>query len=58
MSDLTTANIEQLNAIAAAELFMETLQPRNSDSLDFHDLHVDRIRAALIAAFRAGQASK
>ena len=36
---------------------IETLETRNSDSLDFHDVAVRAIRAALEAAFAAGQAS-
>ena len=36
---------------------IETLETRNSDSLDFHDVAVRPIRAALEAAFAAGQAS-
>lgn len=36
---------------------IETLETRRSDSLDFHDVAVWEIRAALEAAYRAGQAS-
>jgi len=43
--------------IAKTSLGLETLDKRNSDSLDFHDLSVWRIEAALEAAFRAGQES-
>ena len=35
-------------------LFLETLETRNSDSLDFHDTAVWAIRSALEAAFEAG----
>ena len=36
---------------------IETLQTRNSDGLDFHDVAVWAIRAALEAAFAAGVAA-
>lgn len=36
---------------------LETLETQRSDSLDFHDAAVWSIRAALEAAYRAGQAS-
>ena len=43
--------------IAAKHLHIETLETRNSDSLDFHDVAVWSIRAAREAAFAAGQAA-
>ena len=36
---------------------IETLETRNSDRLDFHDVAVWAIRDALAAAFAAGQAA-
>jgi hypothetical protein len=36
-------------------LFLETLEPRNVDSLDFHDHPVWAVRSALEAAFAAGR---
>ena len=36
---------------------IRTLETRNSDSLDFHDVAVWSIRDALAAAFAAGQAA-
>lgn len=45
-----------LTAIAQEHLGLETLETRNSDSLDFHDLSVASIRQALAAAFAAGAA--
>ena len=36
---------------------IETLETRNSDRLDFHDVAVWAIRAALEAAYAAGQAA-
>jgi hypothetical protein len=43
-----------LTLIAQKHLGLETLQTRNSDSLDFHDTAVWCIRDALEAAFKAG----
>ena len=40
--------------IADRHLFLETLETRNSDSLDFHEHGVWAIRSALEAAFEAG----
>jgi len=50
----TEANI--LEQIARKHLGLETLNERKSDSLDFHDLAVWSIEAALKAAYEAGQA--
>ena len=41
--------------IAQKHLDIETLETRNSDRLDFHDIAVWRIKDALQAAFNAGQ---
>ena len=41
--------------IAQRRFFIETLETRNSDSLDFHDVAVWAIRAALDEAFEAGR---
>ena len=41
--------------IAERHLFLETLETRNSDSLDFHDSAVWAIRSALVAAYEAGR---
>ena len=43
--------------IAIKHFFIETLETRHSDSLDFHDVAVWAIRSALEAAFAAGQAA-
>jgi hypothetical protein len=45
-----------LQKIAKKTLGLETLETRNSDSLDFHDLSVWQIKEALQAAFDAGAA--
>lgn len=44
-----------LRRIAKKYLRLNTLDRRNSDSLDFHDLAVWQIRIALEAAYRAGK---
>ena len=48
---------QQLLQIATDHLFIETLETRNSDRLDFHDVSVWAVKAALQAAFEAGQQS-
>lgn len=45
----------QLLEIAERHLFLETLDARNADSLDFHETAVWAIRSALEAAFEAGR---
>jgi len=47
-----------LEEIASAHLDVETLQTRNSDDADFHELAVWNIKEALEAAYAAGAASK
>lgn len=44
-----------IRKIAAKLLFIETLDQRNSDQLDFHSLGVLAIRKALEAAYDAGR---
>lgn len=44
-----------LDHIAQTILGLENLDTRNSDRLDFHDLAVWNIKAALQAGFEAGQ---
>lgn len=44
-----------LESIALDHLFIETLQTRHRDSLDFHDVSVWGVKAALQAAFEAGR---
>lgn len=43
--------------IAKKHLKIETLETRKSDSLDFHDVAVWSIKAALEAAYQAGRKS-
>ena len=51
------ARDQQLQTIATDHFFIETLGTRNSDRLDFHDVSVWAVKAALQAAFEAGQQS-
>ncbi len=48
---------ELLAAIAKEQLRIDTLETRNSDSLDFHDVAVWSVKAALEAAYRLGLAA-
>ncbi len=52
---MTTTN-ELFTQIAREHLDLETLEQRNRDSLDFHDVGVVGVQRALDAAYRAGQA--
>jgi hypothetical protein len=48
-----------LQKIALDHLFIESLETRNSDRLDFHDVSVWAVKSALMAAYEAGrQAAK
>lgn len=46
-----------LEKIAQEKLGVDTLEERKSDRLDFYDLSVWRLQAALEAAYKAGQQS-
>lgn len=46
--------IESFTAIARKHLFIETLEERKSDSLDFHNVSVWGVERALSAAYQAG----
>ena len=48
---------ELIAAIAKETLHIDTLETRKSDSLDFHDVAVWSVKAALEAAYRAGLAA-
>ena len=52
------ARDQLLQTIATDHLFIETLETRNSDRLDFHDVSVWAVKAALQAAFEAGYQSR
>lgn len=45
---------EKIREIAKKLLGLKTLEPRNSDQLDFYDLSVWQVREALEAAYDAG----
>ena len=47
---------KQLEEIAREHLFIETLETRMSDSLDFHDVSVWGVKEALRLAFELGKA--
>lgn len=55
MNDATLQQL--LEKIALDHLFVDTLQTRHSDRLDFHEVSVWGIQSALQAAFEAGQQS-
>ncbi len=48
---------KELTRIAVEHLWIETLETRHSDSLDFHDCSVWGLKAALEAAYQAGLAA-
>lgn len=50
-----TAPASVLEQIAREHFFVETLQTRHSDRLDFHEVSVWAMESALQAAFAAGQ---
>ena len=54
-SDPTAQRDAQLLEIARRQFHLETLETRNWDRLDFHDVAVWAIRAALAEAFEAGR---
>ena len=56
MATNRTAN-QTLEAIARKHLRIETLETRKSDSLDFHEVAVWSVAAALEAAYQAGFAA-
>ena len=49
---------EVITTIANEELNIDTLETRNSDSLDFHECAVWNIKEALERAYQAGKDSK
>jgi hypothetical protein len=52
--DLRRKFDELLEAIASKHCAVETLRERGRSRLDFHDVAVGNLRAALVAAFEAG----
>jgi hypothetical protein len=57
MSNATANEAAIFSSIASKHFRIETLVSRNSDSLDFHDVSVWQIEAALKAAYQAGLAA-
>ncbi len=57
LPDLSTAARQQIAEIARTTLGIETLEAHHADRLDFHDMAVWSIRAALEAARRGGGAA-
>ena len=59
MPKTTQQQIDQLlTEIAQKHLNLETLETRNSDSLDFHDIAVWTLKEALQEAYEAGLSDK
>ncbi len=54
---MTLEETKIIEEIAKKHLFIETLETRNRDCLDFHEQSVASIKSALEAAFAAGQAN-
>jgi len=50
--------LEDIKVIAKGLLDIETLETRQADSLDFHEVSVWGVRAALSIAYEAGKQSK
>ena len=46
---------QQIQQIALDHLFIETLETRNSDRMDFHEVSVWGVKSALMAAYEAGR---
>ncbi len=54
---MSTTRDNKLTTIAREALSLETLETRNSDSLDFHDTAVWCVKDALERAYEAGRQS-
>lgn len=54
MKDLT---LKQAEVIAGIHFGIETLESRNKDSLDFHEVSVRALYSALNNAYKQGQSS-
>ncbi len=46
---------QTIGTIASEQMGIETLERRNRDSLDFHEVGVASVRDALAAAYEAGR---
>ena len=49
---------KKLETIAKEHLFIETLETRNSDGLDFHEVSVWGVKKALEMAYELGRAER
>lgn len=49
---------KKLEKFAKDILFVETLETRNSDGLDFYDISVWGLKEALLQAYKLGQQNK
>lgn len=49
---------KKLEKIAKDVLFVETLETRNSDGIDFYDISVWGLKEALLQAYKLGQQNK
>jgi Family of unknown function (DUF6900) len=56
--NMINENEQIINNIAKNVLGLQTLQKRNSDEKDFHDLPVWKIKEALMKAYEEGKKSK
>jgi hypothetical protein len=54
---MTASNKQEIFEIAFRNFGLETLETRNSDNLDFHDIAVWSIKAALEEAYQLGLAA-
>lgn len=55
MTPATTRTARRrIAAIARRDLLIDTLAMRHSDSLDYHERHLSRIKAALLGAWEDG----
>lgn len=52
---MKTITEQKVEKIAQRHLGVETLETRRMDDLDFHDLSVWQLKAALEAAYEAGR---
>jgi len=57
-ADRTENKARAILAGIAADAGIETLETRQSDSLDFHDLAVWQVRGMLEKAYEAGRAAR
>jgi hypothetical protein len=56
--ELSESAHKEIRRIARDILFLETLEERGRDRLDFPELHVWSVRSALEAAYQAGMVDR